>query len=112
MILGATLEVDGASYQTSINEDDGDRQYTTGQIWVCTGCGVSFARLRVTDPIGRARPYQPLSGRCRSCPPHFGFVPGSIWLSWDKAFLASLPLPILYRELLLHIEHYERKYNV
>ena len=92
----------------------GEAQEPTSDLYFCQRCGVIYANLPVLHPNGRNTSYQSHRGLCHRCTGgHIGFhlTPGSLWREWDTPFLQALPLAVLQRELLLHLDHLERYQN-
>ena len=92
----------------------GQAQEPTSDLCFCQFCGVVYANLPVVLPSGRNTPYQSHRGVCRGCCSRVAdlyYTPGSIWRQWDTAFTEALPLAVLKRELLLHLDQLERFSN-
>ena len=80
-------------------------------LWFCQHCGEVFAKAPVIDDTtNRPTPWQSHRSLCRKCAPSSPFaseIPGSIWLSWDRDFLAALPATVLTWEFLRHLDRVE-----
>ena len=80
--------------------------------YICQWCGDVWARQIVTRPSGSMTQWQFFRHPCSKCAPrctHYLSFPGSIWRSWDKAFLESLPVEILRREVLTLLDWFESR---
>ena len=80
-------------------------------LWFCQHCGEVYAKAPVVDEsTGHPTPWQSYRGLCRKCAalsPFASEIPGSIWLSWDRDFLAALPPDVLTWEFLRHLDRVE-----
>lgn len=77
--------------------------------WFCGACGDLWARRVCWDPVNRkVAPFVVYSSRCERCPTQTMSPPGSIWSTLDNGEISVLPLPVLLRELQLHMDFYER----
>jgi hypothetical protein len=87
------------------------RMEPISHVFICETCGREYARCPVTTSEGKTRPWYPLRGICRRCPPTWwASVPGSIWSGFDTDFSAALPDAWMKEELLLTID--SLKYEV
>lgn len=74
----------------------------------CSACGDLWARRYCWDPINRKpAPYVVYTAACEKCPPRGMGPPGSIWTVLTQGEINVLPLPVLLRELELHMDFYE-----
>ena len=79
-------------------------------LWFCQHCGEVFAKAPVLRPDGTLTPWQSYRAICRKCAFRSIYqseVPGSIWLSWDDAFLSALPPSIITWEFNRHLDKFE-----
>jgi len=87
----------------------------TSDLYFCGLCGEVYAKFPCLRPDGSSTPWQSYRCVCRKCGATrqrwLSEWPGSVWRSWDKEFLAALPVPVLQWELLRHIESHERVPN-
>lgn len=79
------------------------------KLFICPECGEVWGRVVVQGDSGKIRPWESFM---RKCEKHrtggsILFCPGSLYLSWDKAYCKSLPESVLRRELFLHLNYYE-----
>lgn len=80
------------------------------KVFICHECGDAWARVVVQGDSGKIRPWEVFMRNCakhRDSVRSILFCPGSIYLSWDKAYCRALPESVLQRELLLHLDFYE-----
>lgn len=83
----------------------------SSDLYFCGRCGEVFARCPVLRTDGSSTWWQSYRCVCRKCASKQHYLsewPGSIWRSWDHAFLAALPVPVLQWELQRHIDSWER----
>lgn len=83
-------------------------------LFYCQRCGEVYARCPVYRPDGSLTAWQALRATCRKCGPHQQWLsewPGSVWLSWDREYLAALPVLVLQWEFDRHIDSWERVQN-
>lgn len=78
-------------------------------IWFCDQCGEVYARSPVLNPAGKQSPWQSFAGCCRRCPSKSMYrPPGSLWLNWDKAFIATFTDAVWRYEAERHLEQFDR----
>lgn len=84
----------------------------TSDLYFCGLCGEVYAKFPCLRPDGSSTQWQSYRCICRKCGATkqrwLSEWPGSIWHSWDKEFIAALPVPVLQWELERHIESWER----
>ena len=84
----------------------------SSDLYFCSACGEVFAKFPCLRPDGSQTTWQSHRCMCRKCGPQhqqfFSQFPGSIWRSWDKDFLAALPVSVLQWELNRHLDSIER----
>ena len=75
--------------------------------WFCPECGEIWARAVV-----EGSPFRVLTRRCGKHPARWlTDLPGSLLISWLDDFNPTLPLALWQREVLLHLDCYERNYQ-
>lgn len=78
-------------------------------IWFCEHCGEVYARSPVLSYNGKQSPWQAITACCPRCPSTDRYrLPGSIWLSWDHDFLATLPDAVWLHEAQRHLDYFDR----
>lgn len=84
----------------------------TSDLYFCSLCGEAYAKFPCLRPDGSSTQWRSYGRMCRKCGAAkqrwLSEWPGSIWRSWDKEFIAALPVPVLQWELERHIESWER----
>jgi hypothetical protein len=83
---------------------EGTFMHPTGYAWFCPTCGDIWARAVVEGCS-----FQLIHMPCVLHPHPFPTrePAGSLYIFWDQLFLDTLPLALLHRELLLHLNHFE-----
>lgn len=89
----------------------GELQAPYSEVFVCGGCGDTYAKCPVTDRAGKLQPFMIRGGTCGSCVPWYkrGNPPGSIWQSWDEEFIKAFPPELIDREFHLMLDWIDKR---
>lgn len=88
--------------------EDAARNDPEGAVFVCPVCARAWAKHTVAG-----RYFMVFTRRCREHDSglYYDFA-GSIWLDWNHCAIKALPRAVLERELMLHLERWDKFYQL